>query len=157
MIHGIQIPYSITLVIQFNHLRLQIIGKILFHNLIDLSVGILEYNFRLGIYGLHIPLVAAQILHPVATVKDNQFRLPDLLRQQGFHIRKIHGKSGSVNGRDLLLYPPMPGKLHLLIIPHTVVFNDDALRLMLLFQLNQPAGNKILFLVNRFKHRAALL
>lgn len=69
MIHGIQIPDAIALVVQYDRILIQIVGQILLEDLIDLTVGILEDHICGRIHRFDVALVYIQILDTVATVE----------------------------------------------------------------------------------------
>ena len=156
MIHGIQIPDAIALVVQYNRILIQIVGQILLEDLIDLTVGILEDHICGRIHRFDVALVYIQILDTVATVENDHLGLTDHLCQQRFHICVVHREGGAVNGRDLLLYFPVPGKRHVLTIPHTVILDDDTGGLVLLLQLDQMIRSKLLFLFDQYDIRMTL-
>ena len=75
MIQGIQIPDSITAVIQIQFFRIQTIGKIILKNLIDFAVFVFQNNVRSLVQCFHITLIAAQIFNSVTTIHDDHFGL----------------------------------------------------------------------------------
>lgn len=69
MIHGIQIPDAVALVVQYDGILTQIVGQILLEDLVDLTVGVLEDHICGRIDCLDVTLVYIQILDAVATVE----------------------------------------------------------------------------------------
>ncbi len=156
MLHGIQVPDSVSLIVQVDNGLVQVIGQVLLKDLVNLSFGIFEDDIRIGIYCLDISLVGIQLLPDrVAAVEDNHLRLADHLSQKGTHIGVIHGKRRTVNCGNLLFYVPVPGKLCIFVIPHTVILYNDTFRLVALLQSRQICRIEILFPLNQLHLRAA--
>ena len=157
MIGCIQVPDAITLIVKHDGVCIQIIGKILLEDLVDLTVFILEDHISLAVYCLDVALIGIQLVsHRVAAVEDDHLRAADHLCQQRPHIGVIHGKGRTVDHGDLLFDLPIPWKLYLFIIPHTIELNDDSVRLVLFLQFGQSRGVEVLFLLDHFHHRAGL-
>ena len=149
MIHAVQIPDSIALVIQRYGFPGQIIRQIFFKNFVDLAIGIFKNHIRRRIHSFYIALVHIQLIpHSVAAIKNDHLRLADHFRQKRTHICIVHGECRTVNGSDLLFNLPIPGQLHVFIIPHSVKFNDNPFRFMLLFQAGQIFRVEILLVLN---------
>ena len=155
MIHGIQIPDAVALVVQYDGILAQIVGQILLEDLVDLTVGVLEDHICGRIDCLDVTLVYIQILDAVATVENDHLRLTDHLCQQRLHVGIVHGEGGAVDGRDLLFHFPVPGKLHILEVPHAVILDNDTGGLILLLQFDQMIRIELLFLFNQHHVRTA--
>ena len=84
MLHHIHIPDTIVFSGNLNNRRLQVIRHFIFKNIVNLSLLVLKYHFRLGAYDFYASPVARQRLQVLAPVKEHQFRSPHHFYKQRF-------------------------------------------------------------------------
>ena len=106
---------------------------------------------------LDVSLIGIEVFDTIAAVEDDHFGFADHVRNHRFHIRKIHRDGGCIDRCDLLLHLPVPRQAQVAELPHTVIFYDNALRMILFFQLDHLFRSKIRLFLDGFHDRLAAL
>ena len=160
VVHAVHKPDAVVLRLHFNLRLAQIIGQILRqHILRDLAVPALQDQHGILAHGTDLPAIVHQLIlgNVVAAVHDTELRLPQHLSQEGLHVVEIEVQGRAVHNGDDLIDHPAFRKRHLIgrlpslllcqnlfahgtvieiiLVPHAVPLNENALRLVLLLQL----------------------
>ena len=152
VIHDVHVPDTEILVGNFNHILIHVEGALVAGEVI-LAVAVVVFQEDVGAAVHHAQIAAAQSVFEFlgAAVEHQHVRVGDLFHHQLAHVFGIHLKGGGLyKGHDLIQNPVgrQDFAVQPLDLPHAVVFNQDLLGLVLLFQLLHVGAFQVLLVLN---------
>ena len=155
MIHGVHEPDPVVFRENVDDGRVYVEGHLVLEDISDLPFLVLKNNFRPLVRHLDAAAVGSQRILSFAAVEHHHIAGPHHVHENGFHVRHIKLEGAGVHTGDLLLHSPAFRFLEFVEIahqPHSVIFYDNALRLMKDIHRHQTVCGEILLFLNDLHH-----
>ena len=131
MLHAVDIPDAELIVLDFDHVRLHVVGQILFADAVVAgAVGVFKDDVAGIVHALDDAAVGALFGVFITAVEDNEVGKLRAFGHELTHIGQIIVEGGRVDQRNHLRKFPLDGLFDsekILDAPDAVVFDDDAL------------------------------
>ena len=131
MLQGIHIPQSIIVILDCNNLCMDVEWQLIVFQIYNLSVSSFINELSTLVDCLNIVSQIQLFGCFITTVKDNRFRVNELIVDHGAHISQIHRKRGSIHCRQYLNEQPVKWIFYIhkaIKIPSSVKFNHNTVR-----------------------------